>query len=149
MNLDWTHIIGLLLGGGSVLYLIVDKLFSRRQSNANARDTEVVTFDKEMDAIRRIKLDMIADVQEMRENAKKERELAMSSISGEVNALKQQIVELEKQAKVREELFLKQITMLNETIQTQASQINKMTMYWQLLCDVDCGKRHVPKCPFK
>lgn len=147
--MDWTQILSISLAGGSCLYLIIEKLFSRSQDNAKAHSAKVVSFDQEMEAIRKIKMDMINDVQDMRENTKKERELAMSSISGEVNALKQQIEELEKQAKLREELFLKQITMLNETIQTQASQINKMTMYWQLLCDVDCGKRHVPKCPFK
>ena len=147
MNLDWTHILGLLLGGGSCLYLLIDKLFSRRQSNANARDTEVVTFDKEMDAIRRIKLDMIADVQEMREQLKKEQALAQESVSGELNNLKKKVEEEQALAKKREDLLLKQIGVLNSTIQGQAKQINKMLMYWQLLCDRDCDKRHVPKCP--
>lgn len=147
IEMDWTQLLTTLLSGGTVIYLIVDKLFSRRKDNAEAHGSMVVSFDKEMDSLRKIRLDMIEDVQKMREQLKLEHAKAKESISGEVGELRNTITELKHESANREAMYMKQFVLLNTTIQKQAVQINKMTMYWQLLCDRDCSRRHVPTCP--
>lgn len=147
MEIDWVQVITTFFAGGSVVYLAIEKVFARKQDNAVAHGTMVASFDQEMESLRKIRLDMINDVQDMRDQYKAEKEKTSKSISGEVESLRNQIAEEHDVAKQRDELFTKQIGILNVTVQKQADQINKMTMYWQLLCDVDCNNRHVPKCP--
>lgn len=149
MDFDLTQIITATISGGTVLYLIVDKLFSKKKDNAEAHGTMVASFDKEMESLRKIRLDMIEDVNVMREQLKAEQEKVSNSISGEVEILKQKIVDMKQASEKKEEQLLCQLDSFGETIQAQASQISRMVMYWKLLCDRECNKRHVPLCPFK
>lgn len=146
---EWLSLITGSLSGGTVVYLIVDKMFSRKKDSAEAHGSMVVSFDKEMEALRRIRLDMIEDVNSMREKAREEREKLTNSISSEVAQLKRQLIESQEESQKREELFMGQLLKLGATVKSQAAQINKMIKCWQLLCDVECESRHVPVCPIK
>ena len=147
--MDWVQLVTGVMSGGTVMYLIVEKLFSRKKDSAEAHGTMVASFDKEMESLRKIRLDMIEDVSSMQRKVREEREKLTTSISGEVSLLKKQLADSQDAAEKREEQFMQQFIQLGETVQEQAKQLNKMIMYWQLLCDRDCKNRHVPACPLK
>lgn len=154
MEINWVQLILGLASGGTTIYLIIDKLFSRKQDNAIAHGTMVASFDKEMESLRKIRLGMIEDVETMRLQVNAERDKLETTISceveglkGQVESLKDKLEEEHKESKEREQLLLQQLSLVQSIVQNQSEQINKMLMYWQLLCDVDCSKRHVPVCP--
>lgn len=145
-----------LLSGGTVVYLIVDKIFSRKNDNAIAHTTEVASFEKEMSVIRSIHLEFLDDVNKARESLKNEHAQETNSMTTEIKDLKSQITELktklsEEQKTTRsiEGQYLEHLTQLNETIQSQSSQISKMATFLHLLCDKDCDDRHIPNCPIR
>lgn len=152
--LDWSILIPSVLSGGTVAYLVVDKLFSRKKDNAEAHGAEVASFNTEITTIRQIKLDMLEDIRKEREEAQVELQKSKASISGEVSSLKDQVVSLQevvsnmvKAQSNSDELHAKQLLQLSKTIQVQSEHINKIAMYWRYLCDRDCDERHMPVCP--
>lgn len=149
-----TNVLVPVLSGGTVLYLIVDKVFSRKKDVADAHSSEVASFEKEMQVIRKIHLDFLDDVAKAKEELQIDTDNSARSHVREINDFREQISQLRKQllksqeqsAKVIEQSS-KRLLQLNETIQGQNDQIAKMNTYLHLLCDKDCAERHVPNCP--
>ena len=52
--MEWVEIVSLVLGSGSVTYLLIDKLFSRRHDRAEAKSKEVETGSQILDLYKEI-----------------------------------------------------------------------------------------------
>lgn len=149
-----TNVLVPVLSGGTVLYLIVDKVFSRKKDRADAHSSEVASFEKEMQVIRKIHLDFLDDVTKAKQDIASGTEQSSKTYLREIANLHEQISQLRKQliqsqeqsAKVIEQSS-KRLLKLSETIQGQNDQITKMNTYLHMLCDKDCADRHVPNCP--
>lgn len=144
------------LSGGTVVYLVVSKMFSRKNDNAIAHTTEVASFEKEMNVIRTIHLEFLEDVNKARESLKNEHDEETKSMTTEIldlkdqiGTLKSQLSEEQKTTRSIEGQYLDHLTQLNETIQSQSSQISKMATFLHLLCDKECDERHIPNCPIR
>lgn len=143
-----------LLSGGTVIYLVVSKLFSIKNDRAIAHNTEVTSFEKEMSVIRNIHLEFLNDINQARESLKKEQVEEDKAMTGKISELNTKIAELklqlsEEQKTTRsiEGQYLLHLTQMNETIQSQSTQISKMAAFLHLLCDKECDERHTPNCP--
>lgn len=143
-----------LLSGGTVVYLVIDKLFSRKKDNALAHTSEVESFDKEMSVIRKIHLEFLDDVNKARESLKSESAEETEKMSVEIVGLRSQISELKSQLVEEQKItrkiegqYLDHLAQMNETVQNQSQQITRMSAFLHLLCDKECDERHTPNCP--
>jgi septal ring factor EnvC (AmiA/AmiB activator) len=159
MNTSLIEIVAVLtplLSGGTVVYLVADKLFALRKNKAEAHGEEVASFEKEMEVIRKIHLDFLDDMAKTKEDLEQKSKSELAKASEEIKILQVKIeslgAQLQKaraQALMSEEKHASTLTSLNELIQKQSGQLATMTSYLHLLCDVaNCDKRHVPQCPF-
>lgn len=147
--MDWTQLILGLTSSGAIGYLLIEKFFSRKKDSAEAHQAMVVSFDKEMEALRKIRLDMIEDVSTMRIDIKAQQKESEQSLNTQITLLKSEVTRVQSEAARRESVYLEQFKEISKTVHTQAKQINKMVSYWQLLCDKeDCKDRNTPRCPF-